>query len=327
MQETVRQRVELVSDAFGVTERFVAFKEARDSVARIVPVPVADWRAALAALRVYLSARREFIHYATNRQQAEPLAVAPFGWDDYLRNDPMADVLLMVKAAAAVKSEETAADAIVKSWSEPMVNGLWQSLTAMPFPQQRELLKNGAFAGPLQPARQIAGLEYGVALPGQWASRVEPAQYHYAELFDSGGTRVLRISGSKDTSVAQWDPVGGAGLHCAGVSVGGHVSPGTIVSLTFSWLDGHERHLGFRALRLPDGDWPKWVKLQQMALPPTGAVWVGMGLRIQNQVTSDWIEAREFFLRESLTWTKAEHASQVSTLQKLTSGARIRVSS
>src|SRR5450759_2509726 len=122
---------------------------------------------------------------------------------------------------------------------------------------------------------------------------------HHAELLESEGMRVLRISGSKDTSVSQWDPVGGAGLHVAGVSVRGHVSPGTIVSLTFAWLDGHEQHLGFKALRLPDGEWPEWVTLQQAGLAPTGAVWVGMGLRVQNQVAGDWVEAWEFHLESS----------------------------
>jgi hypothetical protein len=90
--------------------------------------------------------------------------------------------------------------------------------------------------------------------------------------------------------------VAGDGLYRAGVVVRGHVSPGTIVSLTFAWLDARERHLGFKALRLPDGDWPKWVTLQQAGLPPTGAKWVGLGIRVQNQVAGDWLEARDFFL-------------------------------
>ena len=79
--------------------------------------------------------------------------------------------------------------------------------------------------------------------------------------------------------------------------VRGRVSPGTIVSLTFAWLDGREHHVGFKSLRLPNGEWPEWVMLQQAGLPPPGAVWVGMGLRVQNQVAGDWIEARDFQLR------------------------------
>ena len=75
------------------------------------------------------------------------------------------------------------------------------------------------------------------------------------------------------------------------------MSPGTIVILTFGWLDEHEHHVGFKASRLPDGEWPEWVALQQAGTPPVGAVWVGMGLQVQNQVAGDWIEAREFHLQ------------------------------
>ena len=298
-EEIVRRRVKLVSDAFGVTERFVAFKEARDRVARMGLVPGTDWKVTLSALKVYLSARREFIRYTMKLQLEELLAMTRFGWDDYLKNDPVADVLLTVKVAATARGEGTEADAMLRSWSEPLVSGLWQSFSASSSNQEKELLRNCTFAGLSLPARRIAGLEYGVALPGEWASQVEPVQYHHAELLESGGTRVLRISGSKDTSVSQWDPVGGTGLHRASVSVRGHVSPGTIVSLTFGWLDRKENHVGFKSLRLPDGDWPEWVTLQQAGLPPAGSVWVGMGLRVQNQVAGDWVEAREFHLRAS----------------------------
>jgi hypothetical protein len=86
-------------------------------------------------------------------------------------------------------------------------------------------------------------------------------------------------------------------LHRARFAVCGRVSTGTAVSLVFAWLDEKGRHVGFKGLRLPDGDWPGWVTLQQAGTPPAGAVWVGIGLRVQNQVPGDWIEAREFSLQ------------------------------
>ena len=51
-------------------------------------------------------------------------------------------------------------------------------------------------------------------------------------------------------------------------------------------------------LYLPDGDWPEWVTLRQAGHPPKGAVWVGLGLRVQNQVEGDWVEAKGFSLAE-----------------------------
>lgn len=295
--ETVRQRVKLVSRAFGVTERLVALKEARDRVMRSTLAHEVGWRAALPALRVYLTARKEFIRYTVNLKHAEPLAVSPFDWDDYLRNDPVADVLLAAQEAAKAGGEVAAFDRFVEPMTEPMITRLWSVLREARSRPTQELLRNGALEGLARPPRRIAGLEYSLALPEGWVSRVEPTQDQHAELLESGGKRMLRISGSKNTSISQWDPVAGAGLHRASISVRGRVSPGTIVSITFAWLDERERRIGIKILRLPDGEWPGWATLEQAGTPPTGAVWVGMGMQVQNQVPGDWIEARDFHLQ------------------------------
>lgn len=280
--DKVRQRVRLVSDAFGVTERFVLFQAARDRVARRSLAPATDQRALAVALTDYLEKRRDFIRYATNLRVEQPLALAPFGWDDYLKNDPAAAALLRLNAAAG---------------NDDQVNALRLALEARRAATGRELLRDGAMAGQTKPARMIAGMEYSVALPADWVSQVEPSQFHRAELLGPANARILRIGGSKDTTISQWDPVGGAGVHVARVAVRGRVSPGTAVSLVFAWLDAKGRHVGFKGMRLPDGEWPEWVALQQAGPPPEGAVWVGIGLRVQNQVRDDWVEAREFSLQ------------------------------
>jgi len=161
-----------------------------------------------------------------------------------------------------------------------------------------------------------------VAVPAEWQGRVEPSQFHRGELIEVDGGRVLRISGTKDTTVSQWVWLGsegpgkdggaegrgtaGAGAERrevgptqrAAMMLRGKVSPGTAVSLVFSWLDANHRHVGFRAVRLPDGEWPEWVTLRQAGEPPAGAAWVGLGLRVQNQVGGDWVEAKGFSVEQ-----------------------------
>jgi hypothetical protein len=83
----------------------------------------------------------------------------------------------------------------------------------------------------------------------------------------------------------------------ASVSAAGHVSPGTSVALIMSWLDDQNRHVGFASFRLPAGDWLSPVKLELASAAPVGAIWVGFGLRIQNQVNGDWTELADFQLR------------------------------
>lgn len=154
-------------------------------------------------------------------------------------------------------------------------------------------------SGALKPGRTIAGLPYGVSLPSEWTSQVEPAEFHRAEFVGAGEDRVLRISGSKDTRLSQWTPIGGAGLHHGVIAVRGRVSTGVIVRLIFAWLDAQHQHVGWTSVRLPDGEWPEWVSLRQAGLPPKGAAWVGLGWRVQNQVKGDWVEAKGFSLRSA----------------------------
>ncbi len=271
----VRARVDLVRDAFGVTERFVRFKEARDALLRVsvraASLPLADVgaevRGAVAArLEEYRALRGEFIRYTRDLQRREPHALHPFLWDDYLRNNPrpLAESILapeLLRAAA------------------------------------RERLVDPTMNGALQPRRVIAGLTYGVALPTPWVGRVEPGQHHRAELVGPADARVLRIEGSRDTQVQQWATGVEPGLAVAEVKVRGRVSPGTVVQLVFALLDKDQRHLGFSSVRLPDGEWPDEVRLRHVAELPANAVWAGMSIRVQNQVAGDWIEARAFSLR------------------------------
>lgn len=329
----VRERVRLVSDAFGVTERFVAFKEARDRVlrlalrvGRVVPNPPlshtelrrvkddAPRDELSGALGEYLQARRDFIRYTYRLQKSKPLALHPFGWSDYLKNDPVPTALFALSAAhmdADGQRIDADTDALMGSVDrDPLVAPLWSTIRAsvqrdtgmssasVASGSGKELLHDAAMTGALLPGRTIAGLTYGVALPAGWQSKVEPAQFHRAELVESHGLRVLRVEGTKDTTVSQWTQRAEPGLHHGMVRVRGRVLPGTAVSLVFAWLDAQHRHVGFKSVRLPEGEWPEWVTLQQAGSPPGGAVWVGLGLRVQNQVEGDWIEAKGFSLRE-----------------------------
>ena len=51
-------------------------------------------------------------------------------------------------------------------------------------------------------------------------------------------------------------------------------------------------------VRVPDGKWSNWVELRQGARAPAGTKWVGIGIRVQNQVEKDWAEFDDFSLVE-----------------------------
>jgi hypothetical protein len=159
-----------------------------------------------------------------------------------------------------------------------------------------EIALNRNFAGAVLPARRIADLYYGVALPAPWQSRVEPAEYHQAGMV-AAQPGVLRISGSKDTQVFQWVELKNHKFARAQVNVRGKVSTSGVVMITLGWLDNQQRHLGTTTMRLPEGEWSEWVTLTQADNVPVNAAWVGVGFRVQDQAKDDWVEACDFSLR------------------------------
>jgi hypothetical protein len=293
--DNVRNRVKLVSSAFGVTERFVAFVSARDRVSRTVLSQKKEWRPLAAELRAYIAARREFIHYIVSLKANSPLVIAPFGWDDFLKNNPLSSALIAIHERSESSGEGRAANAEITSWNEASVGGLWPAICE---PRHETVVeRNGGLVGALMPARMIAGLPYGLSLPAEWFSKVEPSQYFQAQLIGSGSQRALHISGAKDLLAFQWNPVTRLSLHYGSVSFRGRVSPGVLVSVAIAWLDAREHLIGTTVFRLPEGDWTESITPELASVPPLGATWVGVGIGVQNQVEGDWIEAKDFRLR------------------------------
>jgi hypothetical protein len=254
-----RARVRKVADAFGVTERFLAFQSRRDALMRLMLVPEPDRGRIAAEVPIYREARRDFIRYTDALRRREPRAFYPFEWLYYLMNDP------------AVQAE---------------------ALLRPPAGPERDLLVDPGWIGTPGEPRRSAGLDYGVAVPPGWSSTVEPAELHRPEWSGPAEARRLCIEGARDTTVSQWAATAGSGRNFAEVWVRGRVGPGTAVTLAVAWLDAKQRHLGVRTVRLPEGDWPDWVRLVVACAVPREAVQAGTAVRVQNQVPGDRAEFR-----------------------------------
>ena len=288
--EIGRRRVLLVSAAFGVTERLVALSETRIALNRAAFADQTPWRRLLALAERAAVAKREFTSFTQRLRRESPLAIAAFNDEDYVRHEPVANAVIEIHRRAKAAGELTEAETALAD-AELGEGGLvWRALAG---PEGRAQLRDGALAGELQRPRRIAGLDYGVALPADWLSSVEPAEGQQA-VFD--GERTLRLTRNKETSIYQWNAVTMAGLHVASVRVRGRVSPGNVVNLTLGWLDEAQKRVGLEVQRLPDGEWPEWVTLRVARVPPPRARWVGVSVRLQNQLPGDWVEVWDFSL-------------------------------
>ncbi len=286
---SVRARVQQVSDAFGVIERFVTMQTWRDRLNREVLSGAGSLDRIMHWLMAFREARREFVDYTRELRATQPLLIAPFKIDDYLSHDPAANALVWLRDSVELPAKELplplADDAeLVQLWSDLAAGG-------------SSIEYNCAFLGPVQKPRTIAGLSYGVALPLGWMSKVEPAEHYRDSLREEGEARVLRIEGSINTSVFQWRQLLKTKFSLAAVKIRGHLSPSSGAFLTLGWLDAKHRHLGMMRMSLPTGEWPEWVDLSQGGLIPENAAWVGVGLRLNNQRDGDWVEVKDFSLK------------------------------
>jgi hypothetical protein len=289
--QTAGERVEFVSDAFGVTERLVAMQEAREELMRRVLRGGRDGAELAEDLRRFVGARGEFETYTRALQAREPLAVAPFQWGDYFHDDPVPAALREIAREARSGS---AAMVVVRELGIPDAEEIMRTVAEEAGGE--ELLRDGALEGALRPAQAEAGLNFEVALPPAWLSVVEPSEHFAADRID-GQPAVLRLKGNKNTQVYQWSVAQPGKWHVARMAIRGRVSASDAANLVLGWLDADSTHLGLQIARLPEGEWPDWVELELEAKPPEGAKWVGIGLRVQNQSAGDWIEAREFSLK------------------------------
>ena len=303
-QSKVQARVTLVSDAFGVTERFVLMNEVRARLSRETVTKRLAGRVGAELLGEYLDARQDFMRYAEQTTARQPLAFSTILYPDFLRNDPTLAAVAAMGAggSAGPRVDEDPARGVLQGRPELSVADGMAFARAVAVGATTERLTDGGLEGALRPEWKIAGLPYGVGLPGGWQSRVEPTRTHVGEVTAAAarsGAAGLRISEAVNTTVFQWLPAKPDQVYVGSVHARGHVTSSNAVFLTFGWLDAQGRHLGkSMAARLPDGSWPDWVQLQQGARAPVGTAWVGVGVHLQNQMRGDWAEFDDFSLRE-----------------------------
>ncbi len=285
---SVRARVRQVSDAFGVTERYITMQTWRDRLNREVLSGEGDPEQVVRWFGAFRMARTEFVAYTEQIRNRQPLLIAPFKMKDYLKHDPTVNTLVWLRRVSGSLSPELPPSLA----DDAELSELWSHLAK----KGSRIENNGKLVGPLKAPQRIAGLTYGVTLPREWVSKVEPAEHYRDLLLGDEPMRTLRIEGSINTSMFQWRRLDQAEFNQAAIQIRGNLSPSSMALLTLGWLDAKHRRLGGMHIALPTGEWPDWVDLHLGGMIPENAAWVGIGIGVAHQRDGDWVEVKDIQL-------------------------------
>jgi hypothetical protein len=313
--EKVRQRVEFVSAAFGATERFVAFCEAKAVVSRwTVDSRTVDGRTVdsrtvdngrsdrrtvglelLTALERYLRAKTEFVDCMKRLEQTQPLAIYSGKLDDFLCTDPAYDAALTLLESGTVMApgqlpavEDAAVQDAISRWQDGLTDA------------SRERLRSPSFEGEITPGLRIAGLQYRADITTGWDSRVEPAENAVAAVTAAAartGSGGLRLANHKYASVFAWSPMPQARGFEVAAYLRGRLSSSARVMLTVSWLDASQKIIDSRRVRFIPTSTTAWTRLRVGQTAPADAAWVGVGISVAYQLPGDWVDVDDVSLR------------------------------
>ncbi len=254
----VRQRVEFARQAFAVMDAFCLFNEAREELARALLENGPDAARIAELVRAEQEARGEFeAIHRTTRRQA-PLAVQAEILPEYVRHDPA---------------------------------GSWRQRDGRAGPEL--LLDPKLERVAIKPPADFTSLDWTES--ADWRGSGEPFEMRQIEARAAG---TIRFSGCKQEMLWQWRPGDPLQRYAASVRVRAKVSPGNVTFLILNFADKDARPLGYGVVdRLPVGEWSSAVGLFAAGPAPAGTAFVGMGIRVLNQVDGDYAEFSGFSLR------------------------------
>ncbi|HVS54485.1 MAG TPA: DUF4838 domain-containing protein [Opitutaceae bacterium] len=284
--EAVRARVAFVAAGFSASDAFGDFCAARDRLSAFAH----DGAKVDGLGRAWLdadAARRTFLVRHAEVRAGQPLALAPQSIDIYVRNDPAGRA-----AHELARSAEGRRFLTERAFLPWMDCGATADDLVRLAADGRELLADAPWSAlAIRPVGGAADFEW--TTPGSpWRGNGEPFETRRIVRTDvAGADSGLRFSGCRQESLGRWIAATPGALYEARVRVRAKVSPGNATFLILSFLDENQRHIGLGHVdRLPAAAATQELELDAIARAPREARYVGLGVRVTNQVNDDFAE-------------------------------------
>lgn len=285
----VRERVEFVTEAFGVTDAFCAFNEARDALSTLALAARPAAAEVVAAAQSLQADRRVLGERIEALARRQPLALRAKLMDEYTRNDPRRRALWRLwperEAAARLEGFDAAFGDLAPLLAQHRGPG-------------PELNVDGELAKlALRDVDDFTALDW--VKSGYWQGHGEPYESRRISLVPAGDRKAIRFEGCKQETLSQWHSAEPGGDYVGTVKVRARVSPGNMTFLIVTMLDDKGGYLGIGNIdRVPIGDWREPVELAVLVHAPENARNIGLGVRVLNQVDGDYAEFSELSLRK-----------------------------
>jgi len=285
----VRARVKFVSEAFKVSQAFCEHDELREDVNRLVFAGNASIQALCDGWERYSAKRAALVDQYRLLKQREPLAIQS-DLDVYLRNDPRPKLAAALAARGALSQ-------IPARLIAPLFENVTPSEADLTGPGRERLLDPQLREVAIPSTHPFAFTDWGRPT---WQGRTEPAETREISLWaNSDGSKRVRYVGCMNESLSQWVPATPDRLYRAKVLMKGHVSPGSVVMLSVSFLGKKNERVGrIHVDRLPVGAWNDWTALEIIVRAPANAAWLGVSPSVYNQMPGDWLEFEGVSVRE-----------------------------
>lgn len=305
---TVSARVGSISQAFEVTESYVAYDLERRRLAAACPCEADAFPGGEDALSKSIAridnARKRLdaaVSVPSNARREYMRASIP---ESLLRNDPVPRLLFAaaIHDTSAPKRILAGAGGLGgarNSWCA-MADCLVAGVKAAP-----NLAANSSFLESAQknPEPHFLYPRFG-AMPAKWILNAMPTEKGRSSLVDGEGVgsqdpprRSLRIEGAWDTQVYQWLPAKPGYGYLATAFLRGKSSPGGDATLYLTFLSANGQVIAAATQSLPKGESQIWRVEALCDWAPPLSKWVGIGIGCTRQTEGDWMEGTSVELR------------------------------
>ncbi len=290
----VKNRVELVSEAFRLTELLVEFHNAKIVFAQKRIDSVQDIQSLQDELIDYWSSKKKLKNHIQRLKQSQSLHQSLPYFDYLFTSDPVNRLLLSALEWANCNQQldEVALLLLQIANNESIVEHIDNIVALQNYFKNRSLARELLINSNLE-ISIASGIDETALYPNKWKLKIRPAESVRISLSQNAARNSemgLEVRGSDVSLIYQIVPVQPGKSYLFTSWQKGLVSPVSKSALTVRWQDRQSNYTDLHSTdRLPYGNLQNWTRLAVLAKAPDNVYYSYLILKINNQEPNDYV--------------------------------------